>query len=100
MPFAATEPGHAQAAQARQCSCFMRGDGEFVWHTHDDTDELFSVFAGVLTIQLRIGDVRLSAGELFVVREVSSTGRSRQGKCTRCSSSRRVSSIPAMQVAD
>ncbi len=41
--------------------------GEFVWHTHDDTDELFIVVAGELTIQLRDGDVGLSAGQLFVV---------------------------------
>ena len=26
--------------------------GEFVWHTHDDTDELFLVVDGQLTIQL------------------------------------------------
>ncbi len=42
-------------------------EGEFVWHTHEDTDELFLVVAGELTIQLRDGDVRLSAGQLFVV---------------------------------
>ncbi len=41
--------------------------GEFLWHTHDDTDELFIVVAGELTIQLRDGDVRLSPGQLFVV---------------------------------
>lgn len=41
--------------------------GEFVWHTHDDTDELFIIVAGDLTIQLRDGDVRLCAGQLFVV---------------------------------
>ena len=41
--------------------------GEFVWHTHDDTDEMFIVVAGDLTIQLGDGDVRLSAGQLFVV---------------------------------
>lgn len=41
--------------------------GEFVWHTHDDTDELFLVLEGRLTIQLRDRDVHLSAGELFVV---------------------------------
>ncbi|MGI9156347.1 MAG: cupin domain-containing protein [Marmoricola sp.] len=40
---------------------------EFVWHTHDDTDELFFVIAGELTIRLREGDVRLSPGQLFVV---------------------------------
>jgi mannose-6-phosphate isomerase-like protein (cupin superfamily) len=46
--------------------------GEFVWHTHDDTDELFLVIDGVLTIQLRDAsggerDVVLQAGQLFVV---------------------------------
>lgn len=42
-------------------------DGEFVWHTHDDTDELFLVLSGVLTIQLRAGDVVLHPGQLYVV---------------------------------
>lgn len=41
--------------------------GEFVWHTHDDTDELFLVVSGRLTVRLRDGDVVLEAGELFVV---------------------------------
>ncbi|AXG79154.1 cupin domain-containing protein [Streptomyces paludis] len=41
--------------------------GEFVWHTHPDTDELFLVVSGRLTLQLRSGDVVLEAGELFVV---------------------------------
>ncbi|MCX4664139.1 cupin domain-containing protein [Streptomyces uncialis] len=41
--------------------------GEFVWHTHEDTDELFLVISGRLTIQLRGADVVLEPGELFVV---------------------------------
>lgn len=41
--------------------------GEFVWHTHDETDELFLVISGELTIQLRDGDVHLGPGQLFVV---------------------------------
>jgi mannose-6-phosphate isomerase-like protein (cupin superfamily) len=41
--------------------------GEFVWHTHEDTDELFIVIVGALTIQLREGNVRLDPGQLFVV---------------------------------
>ncbi|MEU6810551.1 cupin domain-containing protein [Streptomyces sp. NPDC046831] len=41
--------------------------GEFVWHTHEDTDELFLVISGRLTIQLRDADVVLEPGELFVV---------------------------------
>ena len=45
----------------------VRVQGEFVWHTHDETDELFLVMDGVLTIQLRDGDVMLTAGQLYVV---------------------------------
>ncbi|MGW7485590.1 cupin domain-containing protein [Streptomyces sp. NPDC054786] len=41
--------------------------GEFVWHTHKDTDELFLVISGRLTIQLRDGEVVLGPGELYVV---------------------------------
>jgi mannose-6-phosphate isomerase-like protein (cupin superfamily) len=41
--------------------------GEFVWHTHEDTDELFLVISGDLTVQLRDGDVTLGPGQLFVV---------------------------------
>ncbi|MEV2251619.1 cupin domain-containing protein [Streptomyces sp. NPDC050147] len=41
--------------------------GEFVWHRHEDTDELFLVLNGRLTIQLRDGDVEVGPGELFVV---------------------------------
>lgn len=41
--------------------------GEFTWHRHDDTDELFLVLEGRLTIQLRDRDVVLGPRELFVV---------------------------------
>ena len=41
--------------------------GEFVWHKHDETDDLFLVLKGRLTIQLRDRDVVLMPGELFVV---------------------------------
>jgi mannose-6-phosphate isomerase-like protein (cupin superfamily) len=41
--------------------------GEFVWHSHPDTDDLFLVLKGRLTIQLRDGDVELGPGELYVV---------------------------------
>jgi mannose-6-phosphate isomerase-like protein (cupin superfamily) len=41
--------------------------GEFVWHSHPDTDDFFLVLAGQLTIQLRDRDVVLGPGELFVV---------------------------------
>jgi mannose-6-phosphate isomerase-like protein (cupin superfamily) len=42
--------------------------GEFVWHSHPDTDDFFFIVKGRLTIQLRDrDDVELSEGELFVV---------------------------------
>ena len=41
--------------------------GEFVWHSHPDTDELFLVVSGQLTIQLRAGDVHLGPQGVFVV---------------------------------
>src|SRR5918995_7458832 len=42
-------------------------EGEFVWHTHDETDELFLVIDGELTIQLRDRDVVLGPHEMYVV---------------------------------
>ncbi|MEP7178077.1 MAG: cupin domain-containing protein [Pseudonocardiales bacterium] len=45
----------------------VKVEGDFVWHSHEDTDELFLVVDGELTIQLRDRDVVLGAGELFVV---------------------------------
>ncbi|HYO17574.1 MAG TPA: cupin domain-containing protein [Dermatophilaceae bacterium] len=41
--------------------------GEFVWHTHEHTDEFFLVIEGQLTIQMRDRDVVLGPGQLFVV---------------------------------
>jgi mannose-6-phosphate isomerase-like protein (cupin superfamily) len=41
--------------------------GEFVWHKHDETDDLFLVLRGELTIELRDRSVTLRPGELFVV---------------------------------
>jgi len=41
--------------------------GEFVWHSHADTDDFFFVLKGRLTIRLRDGAVMLRPGELFVV---------------------------------
>jgi mannose-6-phosphate isomerase-like protein (cupin superfamily) len=41
--------------------------GEFVWHSHPETDDFFLVLDGRLTIQLRDGDVELGPGEMYVV---------------------------------
>lgn len=42
-------------------------DGEFVWHSHADTDELFLVLDGELQIDFRDGQVRLERGQMLVV---------------------------------
>ena len=44
-----------------------KSKGEFVWHSHDDTDDLFLVLKGRLTVELRDGAVELEEGELLVV---------------------------------
>ena len=41
--------------------------GEFVWHSHAETDDFFLVLEGNLSIQLRDGEVRLGPGDLYVV---------------------------------
>jgi mannose-6-phosphate isomerase-like protein (cupin superfamily) len=41
--------------------------GEFVWHAHAETDELFLVHRGAMVIRFRDGEVRLGAGDLYVV---------------------------------
>ena len=41
--------------------------GEFVWHSHAETDEVFIVLAGEMAIEFRNGRVPLHPGELFVV---------------------------------
>ncbi len=41
--------------------------GEFVWHSHPDVDEVFLVLAGKLRIEFRDRTAFLAAGELFVV---------------------------------
>jgi mannose-6-phosphate isomerase-like protein (cupin superfamily) len=41
--------------------------GEFTWHSHADTDELFLVVSGALRIAFRDGVRDLAAGEMLVV---------------------------------
>ena len=41
--------------------------GEFVWHKHDDTDEVFIVLEGEMEIKFRDGSVEMKAGEMFVI---------------------------------
>lgn len=41
--------------------------GEFVWHAHVDTDEVFIVLEGAMTLEFRDKTVPLAAGEMYVV---------------------------------
>ncbi|HEX6306652.1 MAG TPA: cupin domain-containing protein [Longimicrobiales bacterium] len=45
----------------------VKAHGEFVWHSHADTDDLFLVIRGRLTIELRDRSISLGPGELFIV---------------------------------
>ncbi|KAB5426355.1 cupin domain-containing protein [Pseudomonas aeruginosa] len=42
-------------------------EGDFVWHSHADTDETFIVLAGRLRIDFRDGAMHLDPGEMYVV---------------------------------
>ena len=41
--------------------------GDFVWHKHEDTDELFLVNNGVLRVDLREGSIHLRKGQMFIM---------------------------------
>jgi mannose-6-phosphate isomerase-like protein (cupin superfamily) len=41
--------------------------GEFVWHNHQNQDEMFLVLSGELTIKMRDGNVQLKEGDVYVV---------------------------------
>lgn len=41
--------------------------GEFIWHRHEEEDELFMVLTGRLVIKLRDSDVTLGPGEMAII---------------------------------
>ena len=41
--------------------------GEFVWHQHENEDELFLVIKGTLTIKLRERDLTVREGEFVII---------------------------------
>jgi len=45
----------------------VRFKGEFVWHHHDDADELFLVWRGTFRVEFRERSVQLNEGEFLVV---------------------------------
>ena len=42
-------------------------EGEFPWHSHPETDDLFLVLDGRIRVETEQGDVELGPGELYVV---------------------------------
>ncbi|WP_263262207.1 cupin domain-containing protein [Pseudomonas sp. RIT-PI-S] len=45
----------------------VRIEGEFIWHSHPETDEAFFVIEGKLRIDLPQGSIYVAPGELYVV---------------------------------
>ena len=41
--------------------------GDFIWHNHETTDEVFIVLEGTMKIELEHETVELTAGEMYVV---------------------------------
>ena len=51
----------------RQQIILAKVQGEFVFHKHDNEDELFMVMKGQLSIKMRDRTVTVNSGEFFVV---------------------------------
>ena len=41
--------------------------GDFVWHTHPETDELFIVHKGLLRVDFRDGQIHVKEGQMLIV---------------------------------
>lgn len=55
--------GHYNGNEVR----LAKVQGDFTWHTHAETDELFLVLSGELGIEFRDGVRRLKPGEMLIV---------------------------------
>jgi mannose-6-phosphate isomerase-like protein (cupin superfamily) len=58
-----------------------RISGEFIWHEHADTDELFLCLEGFMTIEMHAGNVQLGPGDLYVVPKGVAHKPVAQGEC-------------------
>jgi mannose-6-phosphate isomerase-like protein (cupin superfamily) len=45
----------------------VKFQGEFVWHKHDEEDELFFVVRGSFAMELRDKSIQVNEGEFFIV---------------------------------
>ncbi len=61
--------GHPRiAAMVNECAVkFVKLKGDFVWHHHEEEDELFMVVKGSLLMKLRDGDVTVNEGEMILI---------------------------------
>jgi mannose-6-phosphate isomerase-like protein (cupin superfamily) len=59
----------------------VRFQGEFVWHNHSDTDEVFIVLNGEMTIHFQDGDVTVKDGEMFIIPKGIEHKTSAQHEC-------------------
>ena len=66
----------------------VKFQGPFVWHHHDNEDELFLVVKGRFRMEFRDRHVWLEEGEFLIVPVASNTGLSPRKKRTSCCSSR------------
>ena len=46
----------------------VKFEGDFIWHRHVDTDEVFITLDGEMAIEFRDGRVSLKTGEMFVIK--------------------------------
>ena len=44
-------------------------NGDFVWHEHEDTDEVFIVIEGSMGVEFKDRSVELNSGDMIVVRK-------------------------------
>ena len=55
-------------AQYNDCDVMVvKAKGEFVWHSHEDTDDFILVLKGSLDIELRDKTITLNPGEIYIV---------------------------------
>ena len=59
----------------------VKFQGEFVWHSHEDEDEMFLVLQGAFDMQFRDKTVRIGEGEFLSCRAASSTARRPKPRC-------------------
>ena len=45
----------------------VKFQGDFVWHRHEEEDEMFLVVKGSINIKLRDGEIRLGEGEFAII---------------------------------